>query len=151
MDPMLTPIVVILGKYALDKGGELAKEVGPKALETAKAMFQTVLERIGQKKAETAAEFPNDPETYQKPLEKALEAEAQADPDFAAQLKTLLAEYEEAAQAHAAATGKTYQATVKGSGAVAQDDSVAAGKGGFAIKGDVHGGITVSHRKEPKE
>jgi hypothetical protein len=151
MDPMITPIVVILGKYALNKGAELAKEVGPKALETAKTMFQTVLERVGQKKPETAAEFPNDPEAYQKPLEKALEAEVQTDPDLAAQLKALLQEYEEAAQAHAAAMGQTYQATVKGSGAVAQDHSVAAGEGGFAIKGDVHGGITVGHRKEPKE
>jgi rhamnose utilization protein RhaD (predicted bifunctional aldolase and dehydrogenase) len=151
MDPMITPIVIILGKYALDKGAELAKEVGPKALETAKEMFQTVLERVGQKKPETAAEFPNDPETYQKPLEKALEAETQADPDLAAQLKALLQEYEKAAQAHAAVTSQTYQATVSGSGAVAQDHSVAAGEGGLAIKGDVHGGITVGRCKEPKE
>jgi hypothetical protein len=33
--------------------------------------------------------------------------------------------------------------TQSGSGAVAQDDSVAAGEGGVAVKGSVHGDVTV--------
>ena len=46
MEPLTATIIVVLGKYALDKGLELGKEVGPKALETAKEMFTTVLDRL---------------------------------------------------------------------------------------------------------
>jgi hypothetical protein len=154
MDPIITPIAVVLGKYALDKGGELVKEVGPKALETVKEMFAVALDRLRREpKGEViAGEFEQDPETYQKPVEKALDAEVQADPDFAAQLKVLLEQYETAAQEHAAATGTTYQATVKGSGAIAQGEgAVAAGAGGIAVGGDVEGGIRITGRREDKD
>jgi hypothetical protein len=144
MDPLVTSTVVILGKYALDKGVELGKEVGPTALEKAKEVFGMVLERVGQKKPETVAEFPNDPETYQRPLEKALDAEVAADAEFRARLQALLEQYEAAAKAHAAETGITYQATLEGSGAIAQGTgAVAAGAGGIAVGGDVKGGIHV--------
>lgn len=148
MEPITASIVIILGKYALDKGVELGKEVGPKALETAKEMFQVVLERIGKKKPETAAEFPQDPETYEKPLAGAVEAEAQADPDFKAQLEALLARYEELAKAHAAAAGTAYQATHTGTGDVMQNVTVSAGDGGVAVGRDVHGGVQVGDLKE---
>jgi hypothetical protein len=151
MDPITGTIVIVLGKYALDKGVELGKEVGPKALEKAKEMFQVVIDRITQKKPETAAEFPNDPETYQKPMEKALDAEIAADPDLAAELKALLAQYEEAAKAHAAATGQTYEALLEGSGAIAQGaGAAAAGAGGVAVSGSVGGDVHVGgERSEP--
>jgi len=149
MDPIVTPIAIILGKYALDKGLELGKEVGPTALEKAKEMFGMVLERVGHKKPETAAEFPDDPEAYQKPLEKALDAELSTDQDFKAQLQALLAQFEEAATAHAAATGTTYEAKLEGSGAVAQGPgAVAAGAGGVAIGGDAHGPILTGDRSK---
>lgn len=151
MEPLTATIIVILGKYALDKGLELGKEVGPKALETATEMFKIVLERIARKKPETAAEYPDHPETYEQPLASAVEAEVQADADFAAQLQALLAQYEEAAKEHAAATGTVYKATVTGSGANAQDHSVAAGAGGVAVGRDVHGGVHISGRKKEGE
>ena len=148
MDPITTSVVIILGKYVLDKGVELGKEVGPKALDTAKDMLKIVLGRVGLKKPETAAEFPNDPETYQKPLEKILDAEVQADAQFADQLKALLAQYEQAAQEHGASTGSRYQAALVGDGAIAQGPgAVAAGKGGVAVGGNVGGGINVPGNK----
>ena len=147
MNPLTLSIAVILVKYALDKGLELGKEVGPQALAAATQMFKRVLERIGKKRPETAAQCPDDPETYEKPLLAALEAELAADEAFAAELRALLARYEGAAAQHAAPAGVSYQAEVHGSGAAAQGEgAAAAGKGGTAVSGDVHGDIRIEHR-----
>jgi len=154
MDPIITPIVIVLGKYALDKGVELAKEVGPKALETAKEMFTVALDRLRRSPDGkfVADKFEESPETYQKPLEEEIVKAVQADPDFVAQLKALLAQYEEAAREHAAESGTSYQATVIGSGAIAQGEgAVAAGAGGIAVGGDVRGGIRIPGRREEKD
>jgi hypothetical protein len=115
MDPVVTPIVLILGKYALDKGAELGKEVGPKALETAKEMFGMVLQRVKQVDPHTAQKYPENPKGYTTPMSDALSEILQAEPDFAAKLKELLTKYDTAANEHAAATGKSYQVILTGS------------------------------------
>ena len=51
---------------------------------------------------------------------------------------------------HGVETGITYQAEVHGSGAIAQDHSVAAGEGGIAVRGDVKGGIILGSDKKKK-
>jgi hypothetical protein len=143
MNPLTLSIVVILGKYALDKGLELGQEVGPQALDAAAKMFKLVLERIGKKKPETAAEFPKDPETYEKPLQQALDKELD-DEAFAAQLRELLARYERAATLHATSAGTSYHAEARDGGVVAQGTgAAAAGEGGLAVSGDVQGGIQI--------
>jgi hypothetical protein len=138
MEPLTASIVVILGKYALDKGVELGKEVGPQALDTAKEMFAAVLDRLRKdpKGEVIAGEYEKDPETYEKPVGKALDGEVQADAEFMTQLQALLARYEALAGAHAAATGGIYQATVT------------TGAGGVAVGRDVHGGVHLSGRPE---
>ncbi|MFZ5919193.1 MAG: hypothetical protein ACOYZ7_19860 [Chloroflexota bacterium] len=151
MDPIITPIVIILGKYALDKGVELGKEIGPKALETARELFQAVLERVGQKRPETAAEFPQDPETYHKPLEKALEAEVQADPDFAARLTALFEQYQQAAQEHAAASGTTAQVQAQDSVVAVGPGARAAGERAVITEGDVGGSIITGDHGQVRE
>ncbi len=151
MDPLTSSIVVILGKYALDKGTELGKEVGPKALGTAKEMFGMVLERIKGTDPRTAQKFPDNPGGYKAPLADVLDETLQADPDLAAQLKGMLDSYKEAAQVYAATTGDSYHAEVHGDGAIAQAGSVAAGAGGVAVSGDVEGGIRVGVQGTDKE
>ena len=149
MDPFITPIVLVLGKYALDKGAELGKEVGPQALEKVKEMFGLALERVKRVDARAAQKFPDNPEGYQTPLADALTEAAQADPAFAAQLKDLLAKYEAAAKEHATATGTSYRATLTGSGAIAQGPgAVAAGAGGVAVGGGVQGDIHLGGKKD---
>ena len=151
MDPFITPIVLVLGKYALDKGAELGKEVGPQALEKVKEMFGLALDRLRREPAGEviAGEFEKDPQTYQKPVEKALATTIQADPALATQLKDLLAQYEAAAREHAAATGTSYRATLTGSGAIAQGPgAVAAGAGGVAVGGGVQGDIHLGGKKD---
>lgn len=147
MDPIVTSIVIILGKYALDKGLELSKEVGPKALETAKEMFTLVLDclRRDPKGEVIGGEFEQDPETYQKPLETAVGKMMQADTEFAMQLEALLAQYEEAAREHTATTGTSYRAALHGSGAIAQGEAArAVGERGVMVEGNVKGGVIVT-------
>lgn len=135
-DPIAAAIVTILGKYVVDKGVELAKEVGPKAVAKAADLAKAAFARLRKEpKGEVVADgFEEDPETYQKPLEKELEAAVQADPDFAAELKALLAGYEEAAG--------SYKASLTGSGAIAQGPGAkAVGEGGVIAEGDVAGSI----------
>lgn len=151
MDPITTSIVIILGKYALDKGVELGKEVGPTALEKAKEMFGIVLEHVKGVAPRTAQKFPENPEGYKAPLTDILDEAVQADADLAAKLKALLEEYEAAAKEHAAAMGTRYQAILTGSGAIAQGPgATAAGASGVAVGGDVQGRIHLG-RKEKDE
>ncbi|MCP4543649.1 MAG: hypothetical protein GY832_41580 [Chloroflexi bacterium] len=152
MDPFITTIIVILGKYALDKGVELGTKVGPKALDTAKEMFQIVMERVKGVDPRTAEKYPENPQGYQAPVKDILADIVQANAEFAAQLKTLLAQYDKEAQANAVETGTTYEALLDGSGAIAQGKgAVAAGEGGIAIGGNVGGDVIAGGHKKPSE
>jgi hypothetical protein len=155
MDPsILTPIVIILGKYALDKGVELGKSAGPKALETAKEMYALTLDHLRRKPMSEVItdEFEEDPVTYQKPMEKELKQVAEADPAFKAKLATLYQQFEAAAKEHVAAKNADYKSVITGSGAVAQGPgAVAAGAGGVAVGGNVEGNITVRSNAEDKD
>ncbi len=148
MDPILTPIMIILGKYALDKGLELGQKVGPKALDTAKEMFAAALDYLRHKDATgevVANGFEESPAVYEKPVEQKLAESLQADPDFAARLKTMLEQYEQAAKEHAEATGSTYQALITNSTAAIGAGAAAASGGSAAVGGNVEGGIHISH------
>ena len=152
MDPLTASISIILGKYALDKGADLVKEVGPTALENAKEIVVAALDRLRRIPADKviADEYEKDPETYQKPLEKKLEAVMQADPAFAAKLKSLFEAYEAAAQEYAAAEGRTYQATITGAGSLAQGEgaTAATATGGSIAVGSVGGNVTVGQKSD---
>jgi hypothetical protein len=141
-DPITAGIIVVLSKYVIDQGAELIKEVGPAAAKKAGELLKTALDHLrGSPKGElVAGAFEEDPQTYEKPLAKELETAVQADPDLAARLEALWAEYQEAANAHAVIT--SYQANVKGGGAVAQGQgATAVGSRGINIGGNVGGPI----------
>ena len=106
MDPLTASVVIILGKYAIDKGASLAKEAGPKAVELAGQLFVTVMSRLreSEKTKRYADDYEADPETFEKPVAKALDAEVQADPGFAAKLRDLLSRYEGVAATSPAST-----------------------------------------------
>lgn len=150
MDPITLSVVTILGKYALDKGLELGKEVGPKALETVERMFSTVLERISKKKPEMTADFGEDPETYQKPMEKAVAAEVDADPGFKTELEEMLKAYEAAAADYKQTIGQAITASEHG--AVATEEGVAiVGDDNIAVTGGMKGDITVGAPPSKKD
>jgi hypothetical protein len=148
MDPLIVSVVTLLGKYALDKGVELGKAVGPQALETVRSMFGMVLAKVRQTDPRTAEKFPKNPEGYEAPMQDVLQETLQADPDFAAALKTHLETYQEVAKAYATASGTSYQASLKGDGAIAQGPgATAAGQGGMIIQGD---GNVVGHHSSSR-
>lgn len=144
MDPIVASIVVILGKYALDKGAELAKEAGPTAKEYAGKLFDIALKRLRRTpKGEFVADnFEASPDTYAKPLESELAELAQADAQFAAQLEELAAQYDAAAANYAAQAGTTFTAILQGGGAIAQGEGAnAIGERGVYVGGNVSGNI----------
>lgn len=98
MDPVVAAVITIIGKYAIDKGVELTKEAGPKAVEIAEKIFKKVAERFGKNPADTQnlEKFEQKPDTYQAPIADALE-EQMKDAVFASEIKQLLAQYKAAA------------------------------------------------------
>ena len=110
MEPITAGILVVLGKYALDKGVELGKEVGPKALETAKEMFALALDKLRSRPSGEviAQNFEEDPETWQKPAEKELDQAMAEDKEFKEALEAMVKQFDEEAKAHAESTGANY-------------------------------------------
>jgi hypothetical protein len=157
MEPILTPIMIILGKYALDKGIELGKAVGPDAFKTAKEIYGMTLDYLRKKDTEGqvfADRFEKTPDKYSEEIEEMLAASLEADPDFAAKLEALLAQYKQQAQEHAATTGTTYEATIgEGTGAIAQGEGASAATatgGGIAI-GSAGGDVNIGDVKRDKK
>ena len=147
MDPLVASIVVILGKYGMDKGVELGKEVGPKALDAAREMFTTALDylRSDPKGAVIVEGFEEDPETYEKPVKKQLAEAIEEDPEFKAKLESLLAQFEADAEAHGVKPGTLYRAELHGKGAIAQGPgATAVGARGVNVGGCVQGGTIVT-------
>ena len=144
MDPIIASIVVILGKYALDKGAELAQEAGPTAKEFAGKLFDVVFKRLrGTPDGQFVAQkFEQNPQTYEKPLAEELAKITAANTDFLDQLLALAAQYDVAAKKYAVQAGTTYTAIVHGSGVVAQGDgATAVGARGVHVGGSVSGNI----------
>lgn len=141
-DPLTATIIIVLGKYALDKGAQLAKEVGPAAVEKAAEMFKLALDKLrGDPKGEVLADgFEEDPATYEKPVEKKLDEAIQQDAAFKAKLAALLDQYKAVSIVQSGNT--TYQANLTGSGAIAQGPgSTAVGERGVLVGGNVGGPI----------
>lgn len=147
MDPLTiaTTAATSLSPYLLKAGEKAVEKVGEKLPDLAGKMWNAITARFkGKPAAEEAAKDliarPDD-QLNQSAFANQLRKVLEADPMFAAELERLLN------SAHREG-GDTLINT--GSGAVATRGGVAAGAGGVAVKGDVHGGITLgtSEKKE---
>jgi hypothetical protein len=142
-DPLTASVMVILGKYAIDQGAALAKEVGPAAAEKARALAGKALAALRrQPRGEMVAEeYLEDPESTATLAEKKLAAALAENEALRAELKTLLADYEAAA----GGSGPSYEAQVEGGGAIAQGEGAAAvGERGVNVQDSTTGGPIIT-------
>ena len=98
MDPLTLAISTILGKYAIDKGATLLKEAGQAAANAAGKLFDKVMQHLKADPAEAknAERFEQNPEGYKAPMADAIDEKLKADPNLAAELKSLVEEFERA-------------------------------------------------------
>ena len=146
LEPIIDPVVDVIGEYAKDSGQSLIRAGAERALEALKSLYNKVMGRVEEDDPKTAERFPADPDGYRVPLKDTLTEAARKDPDFAEALRDLLAEYREAASA---AGITTQTATVIGDGAVVQGQgSAGAGAGGVAVVGNVGAGVSTGKKDE---
>ncbi len=145
MDPLTSAIVTILGKYAVDKGASLLKEAGQAAADAAGKLFQKVLDRLkaDPTEAKNAERFEKNPEAYQAPIADAVDEKVKSEPDFAAELKALLEEFQKAERAAGVSITTT--------GATATASSGGAAVGSISIGGSVSGSVTVQGSSTPSD
>jgi hypothetical protein len=139
MDPitLATTVVAFLSPYLVKAGEKAAEEVGKKLPDLAGKMWNAITARFKGKPAaeEAVQDFAAKPEdqlnqsAFANQLRKILEAQ----PAFTGELVRLI----DGAQRESVDT-----IIVTGSGAAATRNGVAAGEGGLAVRGDVHGGIS---------
>lgn len=151
---LATGIVVVLGKYAIDKGAKLLREAGPKAVEAAKQLYQSTLDHFQKiNRPEELEKLETQPEDAdaQKRVQMRLEDAVRDDAALKERLEAFLTTFQKEAKAHAQAQNTSTTVTV-GSGAAAMGDgSVAVGARGVNVGGNVSGGIitgdgnTVTH------
>lgn len=140
MEPITSAIIVVLVKYALDKGVELAKTVGPHALDVAKEMFETVITRV---EPEVAKNFPENPELYKLDVENKINEQLAIDPVFNSKLNKLFELYKNGAQTYQEEINKTNSDRISNS--KVSKNNVNASGGGIAIGGNVFGDIEVNN------
>ena len=141
IDPLIMLVVDVLGKYVIDKGATLLKEVGQSAVQAAAQLFQQVTNRLKADPAEAknVERFEKDPKDYQAAIADALAEKMKNDPEFASQVAALLEDYQKAIP------GVDTSSIKVGSGAIAMQGGTAAGEGGVAVTGNVQGGITLNN------
>jgi hypothetical protein len=137
MDPLTAAVVTVLGKYTIDKGATLLKEAGQAAADAAARLFHKVMERLKADPAEAknAERFEKNPEGYKQPITDAVEEQIKADPDFAAQLRALLEEFQRAERAAGVSIATSHVT------ATASSDGLAVGS--ISIGGSVGGDIEI--------
>jgi hypothetical protein len=145
LEPLLLPFwqglsqaaMVIMSQVATGQEAAPDQTAGP-----AQEMLATILTHLRRTpRGEMLADgFSEDPETYEKPVAKTLTELIKTETDLATRLHQLLAAYE------AAPSKPGYQATISGTGSVAQGKGASAATatgGGIAIGGSVKGDISL--------
>jgi hypothetical protein len=119
MDPLIAAIMTVLGKYAIDKGAALAKEIGQAAADAAGKLFMKVMGKLKDDpgEAKNAERYEKDPKTFEASVAAAVDDQIKADPNFAKELQQLVEQFKQAG----------------GSSLVASNITATASQGGTAV------------------
>lgn len=148
MDPLTATIMTVLGKFALDKGATLAKEVGQAAVDAAGKLFAKIMDRLKADpgEAKNAERYEKDPKTFEAPVAAAIDDQIKADPNFAKELQQLVEQFKQAGGASLVASGIT--ATASGAGSTAVGSIQVGGNAGPISIGNTttnrSGGVDIS-------
>ena len=98
MEPLSTAVASVVTKFVVDTGTTIAQKLGSKAAEAARNLANTVLDKLGEDPAEarTVERYRDNPTAMQPAVEAALKELVERDKAFAAQIQTLLVDYDEA-------------------------------------------------------
>lgn len=139
MDPVTiaTTTTTLLAPYLKKAAEKTAEKIGEKLPASVGKVWTAIRTKFaGKPAAEEAISDvvvkPHNP-LFQSALTNQLCKVLEADPTFAAEFERLLAE---------AQTGSS-RTIITGSGAIATEEGVAAGEGGFANRGNIYGDVTV--------
>lgn len=144
MEPIATIVssaLMVLSKYALKRGTEVAAKVSKEAIILAAELLKTVRTyfetQTGEKAQKALINYIDNPEDYETVFETYLKQELEANEAFRQEIVALLKRF----QTTAPKAGISI--TVSGSGAFASQGGIAAGESGVAVEGDVEGGIHI--------
>jgi hypothetical protein len=143
--------MLLLSRYAPDRGTELSQQVGPQATAIAGEILTQSLAQVKTVDPKTAERYSANPRGYEAPLSDALDELLEANQELTTRLKALLARYETESQTYRE-TGP--RAAISGSGVITQQSTQTAGErgvagssaGGSIITGDsnIVGDVSVS-------
>jgi hypothetical protein len=147
MDPVTLAVTAtsLFVPYVEQMAGKTAEKIGEQLPATVGKVWTAIRTKFAGKPAaeEAILDVTAKPENplFQSALTNQLCKVLEADPTFAAEFERLLAE---------AQTDSSRTIINIGSGAIATEEGVAAGKGGFANRGNIYGNVTVG-RKDSEE
>ena len=142
METLIGSISGVLGEYTVDKGIELGKAVGPKALETAAKMVTTALGHLRRDPSGKviADEFEKAPDAGRGLLELKLNESIMSNAQLKAELEELWSQFEEAREEFVAANPLTqYAAAGERGAAAAGDHATALAERAVNVGGNVEG------------
>lgn len=124
-------VIGLLGKY----GADLATKAGGAVAKIAREIYNVVKQNLGKNNEakQTFDLYEKDPETFESALRTILQRHFEQNQAFAQQIQGLFDNLERVAPPETVS-----KIILKGSGAIATNDGVAAGKGGYAAGGDIH-------------
>jgi hypothetical protein len=140
MDPLTTTVMIVLGKYAIDKGAGLIQEAGKAAADVAGKLFAKVMEKLKADpgEAKNAERYEKDPKTFEAPVAAAVAEKIKADPNFAQELQQLVEQFKQAGGASLVASQITATASQGGTAV-----------GAFQVGGNLSGNVQIGGTSTP--
>lgn len=147
MDPLVFSIAAILGKFAITKGAELLTDVGPEAVNAAKDLWTSAVDRLKKEPSgqQVISEYTKAPHVFEKPIYQLLEKVLIGDTALREEMMRLVERYERGVAEY---SGQVLSSSTQGSGASAQGQGTRAqsATGRSIAISEVTGAVNVGDR-----